>query len=427
MPKYQGILMSFTFHGAYRHLLFSFFCFLLVFTEQNHANTLYISDSPNSTKPVVMVIGTRPEAIKMLPVYIALRENGLNALLCSTGQHAQMLTEIYSSFRIHPDADFHIMKPGQDLFYITQQVMLHCKKFFQEVNPGLVLVQGDTTTAMAAAMAAFYLQIPVGHIEAGLRTGNMFAPFPEEMNRKFISMVSSLHFAPTTKASLQLVQEGIPENSIFCTGNTVVDALHFIQNKLRIGELSPSSDIFHAIQKQKMAGKKVFLLTAHRRESIPKGIKTIFEAVKTLIQENKEIAFIFPMHPNPLIRKAAEEVGLLSEDRLIVTAPLAYQDLVYILSHSDGVMTDSGGIQEEAISLGKPLLILRNETDRPEGLSEGKAVLVGTDYSTIISQAHKTLLSVEETPSELSKNVYGDGTASRQIASVVKKFIEKCE
>lgn len=378
--------------------------------------------------PIVLVIGTRPEAIKMLPLFKALKNEGVPCVLCSTGQHAQMLDEIYTTFGIYPDVDFKIMKKGQDLFYITQEVQQRCQALFQQLQPRMAIVQGDTTTAMAAALTAFYLKIPIGHVEAGLRTGNIHAPFPEEMNRRLISLIASHHFAPTRAAAEQLKSENIPEEQIFYTGNTVVDALFTIRDKLEEGFLTPAKSLLDFFSVQKRAGRMTLLLTTHRRESIPDGTRSILEALKTLLTTRPDISIVFPMHPNPLIHQIVEELNLASLPQFFITGPLSYHDLVYTLTSVQGVLTDSGGIQEEAISLQKPLLILRNETDRPEGLQHGYAELVGTSYASLLAALHR-VFSSQKNPADHSDpiygdgHVYGDGHASERIARCIKQLV----
>jgi UDP-N-acetylglucosamine 2-epimerase (non-hydrolysing) len=362
-------------------------------------------------QPIVMVVGTRPEAIKMAPVYYALKKEGLPVLLCSTGQHNEMLNEVLDLFAIEPDVEFEIMKPGQDLFHINTTVLEMSKELFLNVHPRLVMVQGDTTTAMAAAMAAFYLHIPVAHVEAGLRSGNRQRPFPEEINREIISLVATYHFAPTARAMAQLLREGVDREKIYCTGNTVVDALYSIIEQ----KLEPSEQVRSFIEK----GQKTLLLTAHRRESFDSGLFHIFMAMKKAHDKYPNLSIIYPVHPNPAIRKVLDEVHLDECERITLVPPVVYKDLVYLLNHVDGVATDSGGIQEEAVSLNKPVIVLREETDRPEAIEEGFGFLVGTCEDRILKGIDQ-IMANPEAFAKSSVSVYGDGRAAARIARILK-------
>jgi UDP-N-acetylglucosamine 2-epimerase (non-hydrolysing) len=374
--------------------------------------------------PVVLVIGTRPEAIKMIPVYKALQSEGIAAVICSTGQHTDLLEDIFTLFGISPNCSLNIMKPGQDLFYVTTSVLTKIKEYPIEVQPSLVLVQGDTTSAMAAALAAFYLKIPVGHIEAGLRTHNIYAPFPEEMNRQFISLIATYHFAPTQLSQENLLHENHDPESVFCVGNTVVDALGLVCEGVKNGTVTVNQHLQTIVTSCKNSGKKIMLLTAHRRESFDGGLKNIFEAVKTALEIHPNLFVIYPMHPNPMIKEAFDSSDLAQMPNIVVTKPLIYHDLVYLLDATDLVATDSGGIQEEAVSLGKPTLVLRNETDRPEGVMQGIAKIVGTETPSIINHITNALM---ETRSHLNRAIYGDGTASVQIAHLIKKKLSQSD
>jgi UDP-N-acetylglucosamine 2-epimerase (non-hydrolysing) len=358
----------------------------------------------------------------MLPIYLELKKQEVPTLLCSTGQHAELLDDVFQLFGVKPDFSFQIMKPDQDLFYITETVLEKSKELLQKVHPALVLVQGDTTSAMAAALASFYLKIPVAHVEAGLRTGKLDCPFPEELNRRMITLVSSVHFAPTAHASAQLAKEGVSLTRIFCTGNTVVDALYLFLDKMGKKELLPSPKLLESVEKQKSQGHKILLLTAHRRESFDRGLASIFSAIKKALELSPNLHVIYPVHPNPTIQKILKSVKLSTSPNIEILPPLSYQDLVYLLNEADVVATDSGGIQEEAASLNKPTLVLRNETDRPEGLREGLLSLVGTDESKILSSI---LLALKEpvTGQMRQESPYGDGTAARRIVSVIKKMV----
>ncbi|HRD56064.1 MAG TPA: UDP-N-acetylglucosamine 2-epimerase (non-hydrolyzing) [Parachlamydiaceae bacterium] len=373
--------------------------------------------------PIVFIVGTRPEAIKTIPTYEAVKALGLPAVLLSTGQHKELLNEMFSLFNVKPDYDLEIMKPGQDLFYVTEAVLRGARKLFEEIKPSLVVVQGDTTSAMSASLAAFYLKIPVAHIEAGLRTGNVYAPFPEEINRMFITRIAALNFAPTQLAVDHLKEENVKESSIFLTGNTVVDALYAIKDKIKKNEITPSSHISLLVSSLKEQNKKIILLTSHRRENFGKNLFKIFSAVKKSIQENENLYFVYPMHPNPNIKKTFDEVFTKDEKQIVLLSPLPYPDLSFLLDAADGVMTDSGGIQEEAISLNKMTLILRNETDRPEGLSE-TARLVGSDKDQI-KKGIQNIVQNKQNKQNSRKSPYGDGFASQRIAKIIQNFYQE--
>ena len=378
--------------------------------------------SAGGYNPVLLVIGTRPEGIKMMPVYQALQKLNIPTLLCSTDQHAELLKDdVLKIFNIKPDISFNIMKPGQDLFYITTSVLEKMKETLQTLQPSMVVVQGDTTTAMAAALAAFYLKIPIGHIEAGLRTGNKYGPFPEEINRTIIDILADFHFAPTDHSAHSLLEQGIKKENIYVTGNTVVDALYFIRASNHTNR-NYSFPIQQVISEAKKNNKKLLLLTAHRRESFNGGLLEIFSAIKEILLLHPELFIIYPIHPNPSIKKALQESTLDTMPNIFITNPLEYTDLVYLLDAIDMVATDSGGIQEEAVSLGKPVLILRNETDRPEGVNAGLARLVGTNREIIIREIS---LLMTQTPHFDTTTVYGDGTAGVKIATIIKKFLKK--
>jgi UDP-N-acetylglucosamine 2-epimerase (non-hydrolysing) len=375
--------------------------------------------------PVVFVIGTRPEAIKVIPAYQALKKAGIPSLICSTGQHKELVNDLYTLFEVTPDIELNIMKPGQSPAYVTEAVLRELQGYFQSVKPSLVVVQGDTCSAFAAALSAYYSKIPVGHIEAGLRTHDMYAPFPEEIHRQLISRIASLHFAPTDFAAKKLKNEGIPADAIFVTGNTVVDALYAIEDKLAAGQISPSNEIKLAVDKFKTEGKTIFLLTAHRRESFEGGLKRIMSTVRDYLFSHPNVAVLFPVHPNPAIAAVLQEVFVEDSDNLKFLNPVPYHDLVYLLSEVDGVLTDSGGIQEEAVSLQRPTLVLRNETDRPEAIQRGLAVLVGTDPAKIVSGMDKILASRDVKQKEAKNSPYGDGQASQKIAAIIGGFLDK--
>jgi len=382
-----------------------------------------ISYSAEIDRPVILMFGTRPEAIKVLPLYKSLKEEGIPTVLCSTGQHRDLLEEIFTSFDVQPDYDFKLMKSSQGLSYITEKVLHETTALCNKIRPRLVVVQGDTSSAMAAALAAFYLHIPVAHIEAGLRTGNLQGPFPEELNRRAISLLASLHFAPTASAASNLLQEGIDKNTIFCTGNTIVDALYFMKEKLELGNILPSKHLISILNEPQIRDKHLLLLTAHRRESFNGGLECIFQAVKEALHSIPNIFIIYPSHPNPIVQKSLMESGLYDEPNIAIIPPIPYQDMVYLLCSVQGILTDSGGIQEEALSLGKPVLVLRNETDRIEGIEEGIALIVGTKKEAILSGIH---LMTENLSNEqdYKQDLYGDGKASKRMTKIIQTYLE---
>jgi UDP-N-acetylglucosamine 2-epimerase (non-hydrolysing) len=373
----------------------------------------------NSCGPIILIIGTRPEGIKMIPVYFALKNAGYNPLICSTMQHDELLLEVFELFEVKPDFDLSIMRLGQDLFYLTQSILQKTKEIFIKVKPSLVLVQGDTTSTMAAALSAFYLGIPIGHIEAGLRTDSIYEPFPEEMNRRVVGTIATYHFAPTSLAVANLFAQGIARTHIFCTGNTVVDALRIIKEKIKAGSVSICPDIQDKIAQCKAQGKKIILLTAHRRESFDGGILRILASVKQFLLNHSDVICFYPFHPNPHVIQAMYEVGLSSLDNIYLTEPLPYKDMAYLLTHADLVLTDSGGIQEEAVCLGKPVLVLREKTERMEGVWAGLAHIVGTNNEKILSMM-KELLFREITYPNYDRTVYGNGYAAEKIVTILQ-------
>lgn len=366
--------------------------------------------------PIIIIVGTRPEGIKMLPIYQVLRKEQVPVLLVSTGQHTTLLDEVFDVFGIQPDIDLALGEPNQDLSVLTQKVIGACKELYTKYKPSLVLVEGDTTTVMAAGLVAFYQRIPLGHVEAGLRTGDIYQPYPEELNRKIIGMIAQYHFAPTSLPVANLLAERVDRSTIFCTGNTVVDAFRIIQQKIKNNELIIREDLKTIIEQKKLEGKKIVLLTAHRRESFNGGIERILTTVKECHEEFSELFFIYPYHPNPNVLKAIELVGLSQAKHIYMTEPLMYKDFVYVLSSADFVMTDSGGVQEEAISLGKPTIVLREKTERVEGIWEGIAHLAGTDPYKI-KAAMREYTTAQHAPNSL----YGDGYAAEKIVRIIKK------
>ena len=371
-------------------------------------------------KTILLVFGTRPEAIKMAPLF--------KTLVCVTGQHREMLDQVLHIFDIKPDYDLNIMKQGQDLYDVTSRVLLGMRDVLKEVHPDVVLVHGDTTTSTAAALAAFYQQIPVGHVEAGLRTHNIYSPWPEEMNRQITGRISTYHFAPTDLSKKNLLAEGIAEEAITVTGNTVIDALYMVVDKIKADEtlsatlkavLSNSGYDVNRLSD----GRKMVLITGHRRENFGDGFISMCKAIKTLTEKYRDIDFVYPMHLNPNVRKPIHEIfgeSLSDLGNIFFIEPLEYLSFVYLMEKSTVILTDSGGIQEEAPGLGKPVLVMRDTTERPEALDAGTVKLVGTDYDKIVHEVSK-LLDNQEYYDGMSKavNPYGDGMAcSRIVASM---------
>ncbi|MFA6129507.1 MAG: UDP-N-acetylglucosamine 2-epimerase (non-hydrolyzing) [Candidatus Omnitrophota bacterium] len=363
-------------------------------------------------KKIICIFGTRPEAIKMVPVIRELRKypGRCKVTICVTAQHREMLDQVLSVFDLKPDIDLNLMRDNQSLEELTAGSIKALSKVIGKTNPDLVLVQGDTTTAMAAALAAFYQKIPIGHIEAGLRTDNIYNPFPEEVNRKIISILSAYNFAPTKKAWEALLKEDIDRGTIFFTGNTIVDALKAIISKKNgsgIKVLPP------------LSREKIILVTAHRRENFGKPLKNICQALKIIAQRNQDIEIVYPVHLNPNVRSAV--YGILDNlSGVRLSAPLAYPEFIGLLNRCYLVLTDSGGIQEEASVLGKPVLVLRNETERPEGVAAKVAKLVGTDPQVIIENVER-LLSKPREYKQMSKasDLYGDGRAAGKIVRII--------
>lgn len=358
----------------------------------------------------MLVFGTRPEAIKMCPVVNELKSRkNIETIICVTGQHRQMLDQVLDAFQVVPDYDLSVMKDRQTLFDVTTNVLNGLKEVLAEEKPDIVLVHGDTTTTFVTALACFYLQIPVGHVEAGLRTHNIFSPYPEEFNRQAVSIVSSLNFAPTQLAKQNLVSEGRDEKTIFVTGNTAIDAL---QTTVR-------EDYSHE-QLDWAEGSRLILITAHRRENLGEPMRHMFRAIKRIVEEHQDIKVIYPIHMNPVVRETANEI-LGNDDRIRIIEPLEVLDFHNFLANSYLVLTDSGGIQEEAPSLGKPVLVMRDTTERPEGIAAGTLRLVGTDEENIYNN-FKLLLENEEEYRKMSQasNPYGDGKASKRIADILE-------
>lgn len=359
---------------------------------------------------VLLIIGTRPEAIKMAPVWQALEKNPeIKAKICVTAQHRQMLDQVLDAFSIKPDYDLNIMKPGQTLDDITTAALHGVGSVIDRTHPDLVLVHGDTSTAFASALAAFYRQIPVGHVEAGLRTNGKYSPFPEEMNRQLVDRLSDLFFAPTETSRSNLLSENIPAEKISVTGNTVIDALSTTVRK----------DYAHPELERIGSGDRMILLTAHRRENLGEPLRRIFRAVKRLAEDMSSLHVIYPVHLNPLVRSSAREI-LSGCDRIRLIEPLNVLDFHNFMARADLILTDSGGVQEEAPSLGKPVLVLRDTTERPEGIRAGTLKLVGTDEERIYRETLRLLTDSEEyCRMSRAANPYGDGHASERIADVI--------
>ncbi len=380
-------------------------------------------------KKIMLVFGTRPEAIKMAPLVIELKKHpeSFQTIVCVTGQHREMLDQVLNLFNITPDFDLNIMKQGQDLYDVTSRVLLGMRDVLQESKPDIVLVHGDTTTSTASALAAFYQQIPVGHVEAGLRTHNIYSPWPEEMNRLITSRISAYNFAPTSLSKQNLLNEGIADDTIIVTGNTVIDALYVVLDKMKqdiqlrtelVGQLQHSGYNVNRIS----AEKRLVLITGHRRENFGDGFLNICNAIKTLSEKYPEVDFVYPMHLNPNVRRPITEVfGEKPASNMFFIEPLDYLPFVFLMEKSDVVLTDSGGIQEEAPGLGKPVLVMRDTTERPEALEAGTVKLVGTNYDKIVSEVSK-LLDDSVYYNQMSKavNPYGDGLACKRI---VERFL----
>ena len=381
-------------------------------------------------KTILLVFGTRPEAIKMAPLVKEFQKasHEFKTLVCLTGQHREMLDQVLHIFNIKPDYDLNIMKQGQDLYDVTSSVLLGMRDVLKEVHPDVVLVHGDTTTSTAAALAAFYQQIPVGHVEAGLRTHNIYSPWPEEMNRQITGRISTYHFAPTDLSKKNLLAEDIAEEAITVTGNTVIDALYMVVDKIKTDDalsanlktvLSNSGYDVNRLSD----GRKMVLITGHRRENFGDGFISMCKAIKTLTEKYRDIDFVYPMHLNPNVRKPIHEIfgeSLSDLGNIFFIEPLEYLSFVYLMEKSTVILTDSGGIQEEAPGLGKPVLVMRDTTERPEALEAGTVKLVGTDYDKIVHEVSK-LLDNQEYYDGMSKavNPYGDGMAcSRIVASM---------
>lgn len=382
-------------------------------------------------KRIMLVFGTRPEAIKMAPLVKEFQKNtkDFRTIVCVTGQHREMLDQVLSIFEIKPDYDLNIMKQGQDLYDVTARVLTGMRDVLKEANPDIVLVHGDTTTSTAAALAAFYQQIPVGHVEAGLRTHNIYSPWPEEMNRQLTGRIATYHFAPTPLSKQNLLMENVAEDRITVTGNTVIDALYMVVDKIKqdkeLDAMLERSlrDAGYDVARLK-DGKALVLITGHRRENFGDGFISMCRAIKALTEKYPEVDFVYPMHLNPNVRRPIHEVfgeDLSGLTNMFFIEPLEYLSFVYLMEKSTLVLTDSGGIQEEAPGLGKPVLVMRDTTERPEALEAGTVKLVGTDYDRIVSEV-SALLDDSAYYDRMSKavNPYGDGLACKRIVDVLR-------
>ncbi len=379
-------------------------------------------------KTIMLVFGTRPEAIKMCPLVKEFQNHpeDFNTIVCVTGQHREMLDQVLTIFDVRPDYDLNIMKQGQDLTDVTARVLTGMRDVFAKCRPDVVLVHGDTTTSTAAAIAAFYQQIPVGHVEAGLRTHNIYSPWPEEMNRQITGRIAEYNFSPTPLSEKNLLEEKV-HGKVYVTGNTVIDALHIVVEKLRSdSKLAEEQEKILAAAGYDMGrlagGKKLVLITGHRRENFGDGFIRMVTAMKDLSEKYPEVDFVYPMHLNPNVRKPIHEVfgADLTRPNFFFIEPLQYLEFVHLMSKANIVLTDSGGIQEEAPGLGKPVLVMRDTTERPEALESGTVHLVGTDYNKIVNEV-STLLDDSAAYERMSKSVnpYGDGYACSRIVGVI--------
>ena len=389
-------------------------------------------------KKIMLVFGTRPEAIKMAPLVKKFQEQSdrIETIVCVTGQHRQMLDQVLDLFEIKPDFDLNIMKAGQDLYDVTSRVLLGMRDVLREAKPDVVLVHGDTTTSTAAALAAFYQQIPVGHVEAGLRTHNIYSPWPEEMNRLITGRIASFHFAPTPLSRKNLMREAIPDQQILVTGNTVIDALYWVVDKIKQDQ-TLDAQLAHILKEAGYdvdrldGGRRLVLITGHRRENFGEGFIHMCTAIRDLAHRYPNVDFVYPMHLNPNVRRPIQQVfegldslssgeGWGEAGNLFFIEPLEYLSFVYLMEKSTVVLTDSGGIQEEAPGLGKPVLVMRDTTERPEALDAGTVKLVGTDYDKIVSEV-SLLLDDPQAYAAMSQavNPYGDGEACGRIVNAL--------
>jgi UDP-N-acetylglucosamine 2-epimerase (non-hydrolysing) len=373
---------------------------------------------------VLTVFGTRPEAIKMAPVVLGLQKaEGIESIVCVTAQHRQMLDQVLNLFEIRPDYDLDLMAPNQDLFDITAKVLLGLRDVLRQAKPDIVLVHGDTTTCFAAGLAAFYEHIKLGHVEAGLRTGNLKAPFPEEANRTLVGRLADFHFAPTQSSKNNLLAENVPEASIVVTGNTVIDALLIVRDKVNLNPEHTWQEKFGAPLYQKISDqtRKLILITGHRRENFGQGFIDLCNAIKELAETHPDWDLIYPVHLNPNVQKPVYEI-LNNLSNVYLIEPLDYEPFVWIMDQSDLILTDSGGIQEEGPSLGKPVLVMRDVTERPEAVDAGTVMLVGTNKEKIVTGVESVLLdSAVYLKMSKAHNPYGDGAAVEKIVATLLK------
>jgi len=379
----------------------------------------------------MIVFGTRPEAIKMAPLVKEFRNhrNDFKTIVCVTGQHREMLDQVLEIFEITPNYDLNIMRQGQDLYDITARILTGMRDVLKETQPDIVLVHGDTTTSTASALAAFYQQIPVGHVEAGLRTHNIYSPWPEEMNRQITARIATYHFSPTSLSRQNLLDEGVKKEAIIITGNTVIDALYTVVDKIKVDKILDTNlrNVLYTAGydvSRLNIGKKIILITGHRRENFGDGFISICTAIKYLTKEYPEVDFVYPMHLNPNVRKAIHKVfgeNLSNLGNMFFIEPLEYLSFVYLMEKSYLILTDSGGIQEEAPGLGKPVLVMRDTTERPEALEAGTVKLVGTNYDKIVGEV-SALINNRAYYERMSKsmNPYGNGKASNIIVNILK-------
>lgn len=382
-------------------------------------------------KKIMLVFGTRPEAIKMAPLVKEFQKypEKYQTIVCVTGQHRQMLDQVLSLFEITPDYDLNIMKQGQDLYDVTARILTGMRDVLNECAPDLVLVHGDTATSTAAALSAFYKQIPVGHVEAGLRTHDIYSPWPEEMNRQLTGRIATLHFSPTETSRGNLLREAVDNKNISVTGNTVIDALHMVVNKIK-NDASLEKELIDYIGtlgydvNRLSGGRRLVLVTGHRRENFGDGFMNICNALKDLAEKYPDVDFLYPMHLNPNVRRPINDVfGDMSHGNVFFIEPVEYLYFVYLMTRSYVILTDSGGIQEEAPSLGKPVLVMREVTERPEALEAGTIRLVGTNRRLIVDETSKF---IDDTAyyaaNQRIANPYGDGTACRRILSAIESY-----
>lgn len=364
---------------------------------------------------IMTVFGTRPEGIKMAPIIKELeRREGIESVVCITAQHRALLDQVLKVFDIKPDYDLNIFKSGQTLTEITTRALMGLEEVIIKEKPDVLLVQGDTTTVFAGALAAFYQGIKIGHVEAGLRSGNLYSPYPEEANRKLAGILANFHFAPTERNKNNLLKEGYPEENIFITGNTVIDALKYAVKENYIFDID-------LLNKLDYRNKRIILLTAHRRENIGKPMENIFNAIKDIVTKYEDVELVWPMHLNPKVREIAYSI-LSSNDRIHLIEPLDYEPMANLMSKVNLIVTDSGGLQEEGPTFGKPVLVVREETERPEGIQAGTAKLVGTSYEKVFEELD-LLLSNEDEYNKMANaiNPYGDGRTSKRIVNILSE------